>query len=85
MIEYYIDGSSNAAPFFGDSIGGYVTASSPQAALQQFINSNPHPCGVYALACYASADDKMKGHKPLAQWMSSKALQQHGVQGGAFV
>jgi len=81
MSEYYIEMNSFAAPFFSDSGHCYVAADSPAKALEQCHAEYRHPCGLYAAACYSSADARNKGEKPLARWLSNQAQRLAGVTG----
>jgi hypothetical protein len=74
MPEYFIMATSFAAPFFSDTSDGYVTAETPEAALERFAADYRHPCGLYAAVCYASADAYHKGETPLARWLSNHEL-----------
>lgn len=76
MSEYFIDARSFAAPFVSDSSTHYVTADSPQAALEKFAKQYRHPCGLYAADCYARADDLHKGRKALARWLCNRAAEE---------
>lgn len=75
MTEYFIRANSCAAPFFSDSSTAYIRAGSPRKALNKFAAKYDHPCGLYAAACYKSADAMYKGEKALARWLSKKAKQ----------
>jgi hypothetical protein len=82
-MEYFIHAYSNAAPFVSDEIIRYIQASSPKEAITKFVDSNPHPMGVYSAACYNSADDYHKNLKPQTKWLSGEALKK--LKSGAFV
>ncbi len=69
MKEYFIMANSFAASFFSDQSDAYVKAPSPEKALEKFAENYKHPAGLYAAACYSSADAERKGKKPLARWM----------------
>lgn len=81
MAEFYIEANSFAAPFFSDNSHGYVEAPDASAALTQFHAEYTHPCGLYAAACYTSADARNKGEQPLAKWLSNQAHRLMGVTG----
>lgn len=72
-MEFYVETNSFAAPFFSDSGQRYVEAATPREALEITAREYTHPCGLYAAACYSSADRKNKGEKPLARWLSNHA------------
>lgn len=76
MIEYFIRANSFAAPFFSDVSSDFETADTPKAALEAFAARYKHPCGLYAAACYASADAYHKGDEALAMWLSKEAKKQ---------
>ena len=70
-MDFYITGNSFAAPFFSDSLSGWVEADSPSAALEKFAADCKHPCGLYAANCYPDANAHSKGQPFLAQWLSN--------------
>jgi len=74
MTEYFISAQTFAAPFFSDTIERYVKADTPQAAVNSFREACDHPCGLYAIACYASADAMKKGQKQLALWLCNHEI-----------
>ena len=75
MKEYYITANSFASPFFSDQLDDFVKANSPEKALEKFAKNYKHPAGLYAAACYSSADAERKGQKPLARWMCNHELE----------
>jgi hypothetical protein len=72
-MEYFIFANSFAAPFFSDTSHDFQEAPTPKAALQIFAGRYSHPCGLYAAACYESAEAYHKGTQPLARWLSNHA------------
>lgn len=82
MKEYFIFATSFAAPFCSDTSHEFVTAESPQAALEQFAGSYGHPCGLYAAACYESAEAYHKGQNPLAKWVCNHELEKQRLTAG---
>lgn len=73
MSEYFVVTNSFAAPFFSDTDDGFVEADSPKDALEKTARDYRHPAGLYAAACYRSADAYHKGERPLARWLSNRA------------
>lgn len=80
--EYFIRANSFAAPFFSDESSGYVTASTPEEALEKYAMEYKHPCGLYAAACYDSADALHKGKEPLARWLSNHEQEKQRITKG---
>jgi hypothetical protein len=74
MIEFFVVANSFAAPFLSDTSEHYVTAETPQAALEQFALDYSHPCGLYAARAYRNVDAFHKREKYLAEWISNHAL-----------
>jgi hypothetical protein len=74
MREYFILSNSFAAPFFSDQGTSYIMAENPADALNSFVASYKHPCGLYSANCYESADAYHKGDKQLAQWLCNVEL-----------
>lgn len=74
MTEFYIETNSFAAPFFSDGGHRYVSAATPQEALEIAAREYKHPCGLYSAAAYTSADAMNKGEKPLAKWLCNAEL-----------
>lgn len=73
MREFFVVANSFAAPFVSDTSTRFVTAESPQAALEKFAGEYSHKCGLYAAECYESADAYHKRERPLAKWLSNRA------------
>jgi hypothetical protein len=73
MTEWFVVAASFAAPFISDPSTHFVTAASPEAALEQLTLEYRHPAGLYAAQVYASAEAFHKGFKPLATWLSNHA------------
>jgi hypothetical protein len=80
--EYFVTARSFAAPFVSDTSDGYVTAETPQQALEQFAANYKHPMGLYAAEAWASADAYHKGEKSLAQWLSNHEQAKQKVTAG---
>lgn len=80
--EYFIRANSFAAPFFSDESSGYMMASTPQEALEKYAKAYKHPCGLYAAACYESADALHKGKEPLARWLSNHEQEKQRITKG---
>lgn len=74
MPEFFIQTNSFAAPIFSDSGSQYVTAETPEAALEKLASEYGHPAGLYAAVCYASADAMHKDQPPLAKWLCNHEL-----------
>jgi len=72
MPEYFIVANSFAAPFFSDTVTGFVESETPEEALKVFRTKFRHPCGLYAAVCYKDANAKEKGEPPLGRWLSDK-------------
>jgi hypothetical protein len=73
MSEWFVCANSNAAPFFSDSSDYYVTARSAAQALVLAVKKYEHPCGLYALRIWRSADDYHKGKPWVAEHLSGRA------------
>jgi hypothetical protein len=74
--EFFIQANSFAAPFFSDTSWEFVTAETPEAALESFAANYEHPCGLYAAACYESADAYHKNpREPLARWLCNHEIE----------
>lgn len=74
MPEFFIKGSSFAAPVFGEELANFVIAGTPEEALHAFVARSLHPYGIYACDAFGNADDCFKGRAPLARWMSNHAI-----------
>lgn len=75
-MEYFIDGSTFAAPFVGEPIKVFIEADTPQAAIQKLVDEMKDGyLPLYAANAYLSSDDALKGKTPLARWRSNRALQ----------
>lgn len=82
MMEFYIHGSSFAAPFVGDTISKYIESETAHDALLTFVASRPHPFGVYAANAYLSADHMNKGESAISVYRSNKELAKQRVTKG---
>jgi len=71
--KFFITARSFAAPFFSDTSEEYVSAATPEQALEKFAARYDHPCGLFAAEAWRSADDYHQGKKFLAQWLSNRA------------
>ena len=80
--EYFVVTNSFAAPFFSDQGNMFVTAISPQEALEIATKRYTHPCGLYSAGCYASADAYHKGQKVLARWLRNLVIEQERLTKG---
>ncbi len=74
MAEFFVMGSSFPAPFCGDNLESFVEADTPAEALQRFVDSCSHPCGVYSAAAFLSSDDQKKGGRALVRYCSNELL-----------
>lgn len=75
MTEYFIDGSTFAAPFVGDPVKRFIESETPQAAILKLVDEmKDSTFPLYAANAYHSSDDALKGEKPLAKWRSNRAL-----------
>lgn len=82
LREYFIKANSFAAPFFSDDSSSYQKGCNPDDALEQFAREYSHPAGLYAAACYESADAYHKNKKPLARWLCNhEAAKQKATEG----
>lgn len=79
MAEYFIISRSFAAPFFSDESTGFVAAETPEAALEAYAASYPHPCGLYSAAAYASADAYHKNENPLRRWLCNHEIEKERI------
>lgn len=82
MKEYFIVANSFAAPIVSDRSTSYVKSADPKEALRQFKANYDHPCGLYAVNVYGSADDYHKEKEPLCQWLCNKAKERMKRRGG---
>ena len=82
MEEYFIVANSFAAPFFSDRTEEYVKGKNPKDAMQSFVDSYRHPCGLYSAALYRNADAFHKGQKPLCRWLCNFEIEKEKLTGG---
>jgi len=80
--EFFVVAISFAAPFVSDTTHKHMNAANAQAFVDaieldehgrgraEWYN---HPCGLFAVLIYASADDYHKDKDPLASWQCPKA------------
>ena len=71
--DFFVVANSFAAPFVSDQSTHFVAAYSPDEALEKLADQYAHPCGLYAAACYESADAYHKGEAMLGRWLSYRA------------
>lgn len=82
MPEFFVTGSSFPAPFCGDPIESFVEAETPAEALQRFVDSCPHPFGVYSAEAFRSSDAQKKGERALARYCCNELLVKEEVTRG---
>lgn len=73
--EFYVKANTFAAPFFSDTLDGFIEADSADEALIRFVADCDHPAGVYSAVAYDSADAERKGEKHLAQWLCNHEIE----------
>ncbi len=66
--EWFVMTNSKAAPFFSDTDMRYVKAETANEALGTAMAEYKHPCGLYAIGVFDSADAYHHGAKPVATW-----------------
>lgn len=71
MAEFFVKAQTFAAPFCSDELVRYIPGEDPVEAVEAWVESRPHPCGIYYAAVYANADDMHRGRKPLCEWKSN--------------
>lgn len=79
MAEFFIKGSTFAAPFVGDPISRYMEADTAEEALRSLALEMHDGIGLYSANAYVSADDYHKNQEPLAKWRSNKAITMEGA------
>lgn len=72
MNEYFARTVSFPAPIVGDESTRYISAESPQAALDAIRKDWRHPCDLHTASIYASADAYHKRLTPLAVYSFSQ-------------
>lgn len=75
-MDYYYRINTNAAPFFSDTLDGFVKADDPQQALAKAVYTCDHPAGVFSAAVWKSSDAYHKNGPALAKWLSERAIKQ---------
>ena len=73
MNEYFIVANSNAAPVVSDESTHYVKGRFPRSAMNKFIKTYKHWCGLFAASLYESADAYHKDEGPLLCFRSWRA------------
>ena len=80
MSEYFVVGTTFAAPFVSERIEKFVKATSPEKALQSISEKLKDSCGLYAACAYSSADDFHKGKKELAWWLCNHEIEKRKIE-----
>jgi len=80
--EYFVVANSFAAPFFSDTAEEYTKGVDPEDAMQGFVRFYGHPCGLYSVALYKSADPFHKSQKPLCKWLCNLELEKQRLTKG---
>jgi hypothetical protein len=82
--EFFYKAYSNAAPFFSDESFGFAEGLTADAACAAAVSNYGHPCGLFSLEVYQSADAYHKGEPALTRWLSERATEAIGhTRGGA--
>ena len=76
MAEFFIHGETFAAPFVPEPFDRYMEAETPEEALTKLAAQYAGQVGwhVYAMGCWASADDYHKEQAPRAKWLCNKGI-----------
>ncbi len=82
MSEYFIKGTTFAAPFVSEDVSGFIEASDPSEALHTFVGKYKNGVGIYAAKAYTSADDYHKSKEPLATWLSNHEIAKRSATTG---
>jgi hypothetical protein len=78
MPEYFVKTNSFAAPFVSDRSSRFVTADTPEEAMDIVIQEYSHPCGLYSAYLYTDANAEAKDQKALVKWHSEKCAKDMG-------
>lgn len=82
MDEYFVFSNSFAAPFFSDPSSGFVSADTPEQAMEKFVKEYKHPCGLYSAALFSDANSYHKGDKPLLRWQCNHFIEMEKITKG---
>jgi hypothetical protein len=74
MPDFYIKGNTFAAPFVSEPVADWITAETPEEALQRLSDLLKPIYGLYAAQCYKDANAASRNEKPLARWLSNHEI-----------